>query len=337
VILFTGVVAYAVFGGADFGAGFWDLTAGGVEHGRRPRGLIDRTLAPVWEANHVWLIYCLVVLWTAFPQAFAAIMSTLYVPLWLAAFGIVLRGSGFAFRTVSTRTPEQRVTEATFAASSVITPFFFGTVAGGIASGRVPQNGGGDALRSWLNPTSVLGGALAVVVCAYLAAVFLTAEARARHAPDLELWFRRRALGSAGIAGVLSLGGILILEADAHRVFERLLGPGLPFVVVSAAAGGAALVLLRRAAPGSCGSWRSWRWPPSWLAGAWLSIPICSAPTSTSAPPAHHGPPCCRWRSCSARRYCCAYPRSPCSMSCSNEANSRAHRPSRAGGAGVLV
>jgi cytochrome bd ubiquinol oxidase subunit II len=249
VILFTGVVFYAVFGGADFGAGFWDLTAGGAERGRAPRGLIDRAIGPVWEANHVWLIFCLVVLWPGFPQAFAAIMSTLFVPLWLAGFGIVLRGSGFAFRAVVTRTAEQRVAGATFALSSVITPFFFGTVAGGIASGRVPPQGGGDALTSWLNPTSLLGGALAVAVCAYLAAVFLTAEARARDDRGLEGWFRRRAIGSVGVAGALALGAILILRADADRLFERLLGPGLPFVVASAATGGVALVLLRRAAP----------------------------------------------------------------------------------------
>ncbi|HZA85092.1 MAG TPA: cytochrome d ubiquinol oxidase subunit II, partial [Actinomycetes bacterium] len=171
------------------------------------------------------------------PGAFAAIMSTLYVPLWLAAFGIVLRGSGFAFRAVATRTAEQRVTGAAFALSSVITPFFFGTVAGGIASGRVPSEGGGDAVTSWLNPTSVLGGVLAIIVCAYLAAVFLTAEARARDDAELEGWFRRRALGSAGVAGALALGGILVLRTDADRLFERLLGPGLPFVVASAATG----------------------------------------------------------------------------------------------------
>src|SRR3954463_1963173 len=89
VVLFAGVVAYAVLGGADYGAGFWDLTAGGAEHGRRPRHLVDQVLAPVWEANHVWLIFCLVMLWTGFSRAFAAIMTTLYVPLGLAALGIV--------------------------------------------------------------------------------------------------------------------------------------------------------------------------------------------------------------------------------------------------------
>jgi len=246
LILFLGVIAYAVFGGADFGAGFWDLTAGGAERGRRPRNLIDHSIGPVWEANHVWLIYCLVVLWTAFPSAFAAIMTTLYIPLGLAAFGIVVRGSGFAFRKVAVRTDEQRAEGAAFAGASIVTPFFLGTVAGAIASGRVPAAGGGDPLGSWANPTSMLGGTLAVVVCAYLAAVFLTADARARRDPGLERWFRRRALVTAAVAGVLATGGIFALRADAPRLFQQLLGPGLPLVLLSAATGGAALFLLTR-------------------------------------------------------------------------------------------
>jgi cytochrome bd ubiquinol oxidase subunit II len=249
LILFAGVILYAVFAGADFGAGFWDLTAGRAERGRRPRALIERSIGPVWEANHVWLIFCLVVLWTSFPSAFAAITTTLYIPLGLAALGIVLRGSGFAFRKVAVGADEQRAAGAAFAVSSVITPFCFGAVAGGIASGRVPPGGGGDALRSWLNPTSLLGGVLAVVVCAYLAAVFLVTEARARRAPDLEDWFRRRAIVTAAAAGALSLGGVAVLRADAHHLFERLLGPGLPLLVLSAATGLATLLSLRRAAP----------------------------------------------------------------------------------------
>src|SRR3954454_183865 len=188
VVLFTGVVAYAVFGGADYGAGFWDLTAGGAESGRRPRHLVDEALAPVWEANHVWLIFCLVMLWTGFPTAFAAIMTTLYIPLGLAALGIVGRGSGFAFRKVMVRTDQQRLTGAAFAVSSVLTPFFLGTVVGGIASGRVPTAGHGDPVTSWVNPTSLLGGVLAVLTCAFVSAVFLTAEARRRGEEDLEDW-----------------------------------------------------------------------------------------------------------------------------------------------------
>src|ERR671939_1907122 len=162
-VMVTGMAVYAVLASADFGAGFWDLTAGGAERGRGPRHLIDLALAPVWEANHVWLIFCLVMLWTGFPPAFAAIMTTLYVPLGLAALGIVARGAGFAFRKVMVRTEQQRLTGAAFAISSVLAPFFLGAVVGGIASGRVPAAGHGDPVTSWLNPTSVLGGALAVL------------------------------------------------------------------------------------------------------------------------------------------------------------------------------
>jgi cytochrome bd ubiquinol oxidase subunit II len=249
VVLFVGVVAYALLGGADYGAGFWDLTAGGARRGAGPRHLIDVTLAPVWEANHVWLIFCLVTMWTAFPTAFAAIMSTLYLPLGLAALGIVVRGCGFAFRKVVVRTEHQRVAGAAFAASSVITPFFLGAVAGAVASGRVPEAGNGDAIRSWVNPTSALGAALAVLTCAFLAAVFLVAEARRREEPDLERWFRARARGAAAVTGALALAGIAILHADAPRLFHQLLRPGLPLVLVSAAAGLAVLLLLPTAPP----------------------------------------------------------------------------------------
>jgi cytochrome d ubiquinol oxidase subunit II len=176
-------------------------------------------------------------------------MSTLYVPLWLAALGIVLRGSGFAFRKMVVRAAPQRVNSAAFAVSSVVTPFCFGAVAGGVASGRVPANGGGDPLTSWLNPTSILGGLLAVAVCAYLAAIFLTADARSHRDPELEAWFRRRTLGASVVAGAVSLVGIAVLHADARRLFERLSGPGLPFVLASAVTGLATLLLLRSVAP----------------------------------------------------------------------------------------
>src|SRR6478735_2411879 len=179
IVLFTAVTAYAVFGGADFGAGFWDLTAGGAERGERPRALIDHSIGPVWEANHVWLIFSLVVLWTAFSEAFASITLTLFVPLTLAALGIVIRGSSFAFRKSVLRTRDQRNFGAAFAASSVLVPYSFGAVAGAIASGRVPAGGeAGDPWSSWVNPASILGGVLAVVVVAYLAATYLVWDAR---------------------------------------------------------------------------------------------------------------------------------------------------------------
>jgi cytochrome d ubiquinol oxidase subunit II len=244
-----GITAYAVLGSADFGAGFWDLTAGGAESGQDKRDRIDESLGPVWEANHTWLIYCLVVMWTAFPAAFAAVMTTLYLPLGIAALGIVLRGSGFAFRKVVWRTSEARLSGVAFAASSVLTPFALGTVAGGIASGRVPAGGYGDALTSWVNPSSIMSGLLAVAICAYLAAVFLSADAHAAEQSTVEEWFRRRAWVAALVTGGLSLVGLVVAHADAPRLFDELLGRAWPLASCSVVAGAAALLLLRRASP----------------------------------------------------------------------------------------
>jgi cytochrome d ubiquinol oxidase subunit II len=291
VILFLGVTLYAVFGGADFGAGFWDLTAGGADRGRRPRGLIDAAIGPVWEANHVWLIFCLVVLWTGFPTAFAAIVETLYVPLTIAALGIVVRGAGFAFGKVSETLTEQRLYGVAFATSSFVTPFFLGAVAGGIASGRVPTDGAGDPVSSWVNPTSMLGGTLAVVVCAYLAAVFLVAEAGRRRLADLEHYFRVRALGAGVVAGLVSLAGIWVLRDDAPRLFHHLLGVALPLVVISVLAGLGALAVLWRGAARAgrplaaaavaavVGGWGVAQYP--YLLGTHLSLDAAAAPDTT--------------------------------------------------------
>ncbi|MEU6242401.1 MULTISPECIES: cytochrome d ubiquinol oxidase subunit II [unclassified Streptomyces] len=245
VFLFIGVIAYAVLGGADFGAGFWDLIAGGARRGREPRHLIDSSLAPVWEANHTWLIYCLVVLWSGFPTAFAAITTTLYIPLVLALLGIVLRGAGFAFRKATISTPEQRLYGAAFALSSVLTPYCFGAIAGGLASGRVPTAGNGDAVSSWVNPTSILGGVLAVLACAYLAATYLTVEALRREDHTLYRYFRNRALAAGAVTGAVSIAGIFVLQADAPRLFAHLTGRALPLVVLAAVGGVLGLAMLR--------------------------------------------------------------------------------------------
>ncbi|MGE5281675.1 MAG: cytochrome d ubiquinol oxidase subunit II [Chloroflexota bacterium] len=244
-ILWTGATLYAIFGGADFGAGFWDLVAGDAERGRRPRALIQRSLTPVWEANHVWLIFILVVLWTAFPDAFGAIMSTLYVPLTLAAFGIVLRGAGFAFRKSFHSLQAQRALGATFALSSVLTPFFMGTVVGAIAAGNVPP-GGGDAFSSWLQPLPLLVGAMFVASSAYLAAVLLIGDARRAGDADLEGYFVRRALAAALVAGALAVAGVFALHSEARYVFDRLVDQGLPLVILSALCGLGVLASLLR-------------------------------------------------------------------------------------------
>src|SRR5215213_10116363 len=163
IVLLIGVTAYAVFGGADFGAGLWSLLAGRSDRGSRARDLVDWAIGPVWEANHVWLIFVLVVLWTGFSAAFEAIFSTLFIPLSLAALGIVLRGSGFAFHKTARRLQGRRLAERLFGVSSLLTPFFMGTVVGAIAAGRVPVgNAAGDSVTSWLNPLSIAIGALFV-------------------------------------------------------------------------------------------------------------------------------------------------------------------------------
>jgi cytochrome d ubiquinol oxidase subunit II len=253
-ILWIGATLYAVFGGADFGAGLWDLLAGDAEKGERPRAQIQRSLTPVWEANHVWLIFILVVLWTAFPEAFAAVMTTLYVPIALAAVGIVLRGAGFAFRKSIVSLQGRRAMGAAFAISSVLTPFFMGTVVGAIAAGNVPAAGEGDAFSSWIAPLPLLVGALFVASGAYLAAIFLTADAREGEAPErgggdadgLEAYFARRALIAAVVAGALAVAGIFALHADARYLFDRLTDQALPLVVVSALCGLGVFGLLLR-------------------------------------------------------------------------------------------
>jgi cytochrome d ubiquinol oxidase subunit II len=248
-VLWVGVTAYAVFGGADFGAGFWSLFAGGGDRGRRVRGLIDWAIGPVWEANHVWLIFVLVVLWTGFSSAFGSIFSTLFIPLSLAALGIVLRGSGFAFHKTARRTGGREVAERLFGLSSLLTPFFLGTVVGAVASGRVPVgNAAGDPVTSWLNPVSLLIGAMFVATSAYLAAVFLISDARRAGAPDLEAYFTTRALAAAMAAGALAVAGLVALRSDARYVYDGLTSDGLPLVIASLLCGSAALVLLRRRA-----------------------------------------------------------------------------------------
>lgn len=247
-IIWLGISAYAVFGGADFGGGIWDLVAGGPDKGRRPRSTIEEAIGPVWEANHVWLIFVLVYLWTAFPEAFVSIATTMWIPLTLAALGIIFRGSGFAFRKWADTVGRERMFGASFAGASALTPFFLGTIAGGVASGRVPVgNAAGDPVTSWLNPTSLLGGAMAVVACAYLAAVLLTREATLDGDHAMAEYFRRRGLVAGAVAGLVAGAGIAVLRADAPSLFAGLTSPvGIVFMAASAIGGLASLWLLVR-------------------------------------------------------------------------------------------
>jgi cytochrome d ubiquinol oxidase subunit II len=235
--MFLGVVIYAVLGGADFGSGFWDLTAGDARRGGEVRALIDHSIGPIWEANHVWLIYVLVFWWTAFPATFAAVTTTLYLPLALALLGIVLRGASFAFRKYSGTLRQAQAFGVVFATSSLLAPFFLGAVAGAIASGRVPADGHGDPLESWLHPTSLVGGVLAVGTCSFLAGIFLTADAARAGEHRLSERLRRGSFAVALVTGIVVVAALVPVQGDAETLSDGLLGKGAAFVAVSAASG----------------------------------------------------------------------------------------------------
>ncbi|MEG3627580.1 cytochrome d ubiquinol oxidase subunit II [Streptomyces poriticola] len=250
-VLLLAVAAYACAGGTDYGAGFWDLTAGGAERGKRPRWLIDHAMAPVWEVNNVWLIFVLVIMWTGFPVLFQTVFSAMWLPLALAAVGLVLRGAGFALRKPTRRLAGRRLYGAVFAVSSLLTPFFLGAAVGGVASGRVAP-GTPAAADAWSNPTSVVFGLLAVATTAFLGAVFLAADARRFDAPDLDGYFRRRALGALAAVVVLSVVTLIVTHGDAPHVWHGLThGVGLALVILAAVATLAAAWLLLR----TSGTW----------------------------------------------------------------------------------
>ncbi|SFL95470.1 cytochrome d ubiquinol oxidase subunit II [Geodermatophilus ruber] len=243
-ILLAVMAAYALFAGADFGGGIWDLLAGGPERGARPRAAIDASITPVWEGNQVWTVFGLVLLWTAFPPAFAAVMTTLFIPIAVGVFGILVRGVGFAFRHEAERLPTKALTGALFAAASLLTPFFFGTAVGAVATGQVPADGSGSSVGSWTTPTALLTGTLFVAACAYVAAVYLVGDSHRRDQPDLVRYFSRRALAAGVLTGALAAVNLVLLHGSAPYLFDRLTGPALPLVVASVVAGIAALVVI---------------------------------------------------------------------------------------------
>jgi len=243
-----GVALYAVLAGADFGAGIWQLLAGRGERGRRIREHAHRSMAPVWEANHVWLIFVLVVVWTGYPVAFASMASTLAVALTAAGLGIVLRGVAYALRSATAAAFEVRVVDTLTALGSVMAPFALAAAAGAIASQRVPVgNAAGDLWSSWLNPTSIMAGVLALLSSAYLAAVYLAADARRGGDDEMAAIFRRRALVAGSVAGVAAIAGAVVVRSDARWIFDRLVDtPAVVSVALSVLAGAATLVLVHR-------------------------------------------------------------------------------------------
>ena len=247
VFVLAGVVLYVALAGADFGAGLWLLLSGRGERGTRIREHAHRSMAPVWEANHVWLIFVLTVTWTAYPSFFGSVASTLGAALLLAALGIVLRGASYALRAGTDGRRGRWAIDSAFAIASLVAPFALGAAAGAIASERVPVgNAAGRLFASWLNPTSAAVGVLAVVFAAYLAAVYLAADAARLGDAELETAFQRRALVTGALAGAVALGTLAVLRGDARSLYDELLrGGALATMVLSGVAGVGTLGLVR--------------------------------------------------------------------------------------------
>jgi len=249
-ILWLSLTVYAVLAGADFGGGVWDALAWGAR-ARRQRLAIATAMGPVWEANHVWLIFLIVGLFTAFPPAFAALAVALYVPFTVAMIGIVLRGAAFAFRAHGREAVGRlEAWGVVFGAASVLTPAFLGTAAAAVASGAIRVSGGSvtsGPFAGWTTPLAADLALLAVSICAYLAATYLIVETEGQ--PDLQADFRRRAVGAALASGLFALLGLVLAWFSARPLVDELFGRGLPLLVLALLNGPLALVAVLRGRP----------------------------------------------------------------------------------------
>ena len=274
-IIVVALNAYVLFGGADFGGGVWDLLASGPRR-QQQRDVIAHAIGPIWEANHVWLIVVVVMLFVCFPPAFAAFGTLLHIPLSLMLIGIVLRGSAFVFRSYSYGPrSEQRRWGRTFAISSLITPMVLGMCVGAVVSGHVGtamtalDSGAASFasiyVRPWISPFSIAVGAMTVALLSFLAATYLTIEAAGDRA--LQEDFRNRALGAAVTAMALAI--VALVLGAGNGVMARLIRPGWATLVIGgsgvAALTSAAALLQRRfqLARVAAGAWVTlilWGW-----------------------------------------------------------------------------
>jgi cytochrome bd ubiquinol oxidase subunit II len=249
-ILWLALTAYAVLAGADFGGGVWDLFASGPRAAEQRSAVAD-AMGPVWEANHVWLIFMITGLFTAFPTTFGVLGLALFLPFTIATVGIVMRGAAFAFRAhgreaVGPLSPWGVV----FGIASVVTPFFLGTAAAAVASGSIHAPGGQLAsgfLEGWTTPLAVVIGLFALSICAYLAATYLMVENEDR--PALLADFRRRAIAAALVSGVLALLALAIASVEGPRLVQSVTGRGLPLFVLALLNGPLALWFVWRSRP----------------------------------------------------------------------------------------
>ena len=249
VVIGGGLTLYWLLGGADFGGGVWDLMAIGPMR-ERERALISDAIGPVWEANHVWLIFVVTGLLAAFPAAFASLGFALYVPFSIAIAGIVFRGAAFAFRSWGDRgSAWQRTWTRVFGVASIVTPLALGAAAGAIASGRIRVAGStvvAPLWGSWTGPLSIVTGMLALASCAFLAASYLTVEATQRDDRVMEEVFRRRALVSGAVSGVVAMLGLLVTRNVSPQLWHGMLTRAWPFAVLSAVGGVASLWTVAR-------------------------------------------------------------------------------------------
>jgi cytochrome d ubiquinol oxidase subunit II len=293
-VLWAGLTLYALFGGADFGGGVWDLLAVGPRSSRQ-RALVSDAIAPVWEANHVWLIFVLTGLLAAFPAVFADLSVALYVPFSLVLLGIVFRGAAFAFRAHGDReSPWVRTWTRVFGVASLVSPFLLGAAAASIGTGRIRiVDGAVEAgmIAAWTSPLSLFAGLFAVALCGYLAATYLTAEAVARRDLELERDFRIRAIGAGVVAGVLAVVGLVLVHSQAPVLWDGMIERGVPFVALSAVGGAGSLAAMaaRRYGPARLAAglavgavlwgWGAAQWP--YLVVPDVTAEASAAPAST--------------------------------------------------------
>jgi len=234
VLLLT-ITAYSVAGGVDYGAGIWDLLAGRGSRADRARELIDHAMAPVWEANNVWLVLAIVVCWTGFPLLFQSVFASLYPVFAVALLALILRGAFFAFRHVWAGPRGQRGTGVVFGISSVLAPFFFAAALGAIASGRVAV--GGPDIPVWqacFNPTSISFGLVSLAATAFIGASFLVGDARRFGMPDMVDYFQRRAVVATAVLIVVGTMALAVIGLENSRLLRAMLiGLGTPFALAT--------------------------------------------------------------------------------------------------------
>jgi cytochrome bd ubiquinol oxidase subunit II len=246
-MIMAALTAYVLGAGADFGGGVWDVFAAGPRL-REQRKVIAHAIGPIWEANHVWLIFVIVILFVAFPTAYAALTTALHVPLTVMLIGIVLRGCAFTFRTYDDQADAvQRRWSAVFAGASIVTPVMLGACVGTVASGvlRMKSERVTTNFFEWVGAFPMALGLLTLALFAFLAAVYLTLET---DDPALQDDFRLRALASGLAVGALAWVNLLLARQGAPLVYDALVHKpwSWPFHFVTGGVATAALVALWR-------------------------------------------------------------------------------------------